>query len=70
VAFPVPYTVVLVDVVPRPGAEPVRFLGHLDGRPELAVGTPLRAVFVELEDDITLPNWVLADEQPDHAQGA
>ena len=55
--FPVPYTVVLIDVEPSAGQPPVRFLGHLDGRPALEVGAPMRVVFVDLEDNITIPNW-------------
>ena len=55
--FPVPYTVALIDVEPRPGEPPVRFLAHLDGRPALQVGTPMRLTFIDLDDDITVPNW-------------
>ncbi|GAA1637944.1 Zn-ribbon domain-containing OB-fold protein [Georgenia ruanii] len=55
--FPTPYTAVLVDVEPRPGEPPVRFLGHLGGRPPLAVGDPVRVTFVDLGDGTILPNW-------------
>ncbi|MGC9667605.1 Zn-ribbon domain-containing OB-fold protein [Planosporangium sp. 12N6] len=57
--FPAPYTVVLVDVVPDEGEKPVRFLGHLPGRPEVAVGDRLRVVFQPVADGVTLPNWEL-----------
>jgi uncharacterized OB-fold protein len=56
-SFPVPYTVVLVDVEPEPGAQPLRFLGHLDGRPEITVGTPMAVVFRE-HGGVSLPDWV------------
>jgi len=59
-SFPAPYTVVLVDVVPEPGAAPLRFLGHLDGRPALRVGDPVRVVFRE-HGGVHLPDWVPAD---------
>ncbi|MEI2711837.1 MAG: zinc ribbon domain-containing protein [Nocardioides sp.] len=59
-SFPVPYTTILVDVDPGTGQDPVRFLGHLAGRPDLHVGTPVTVEFVDLEDDITIPNWQLA----------
>jgi uncharacterized OB-fold protein len=56
--FPVPYTVVLVDVVPEPGHRPLRFLGHLDGRPELSAGDPVSVVFRE-RGGVVLPDWEL-----------
>ncbi|MDT0202687.1 OB-fold domain-containing protein [Nocardioides sp. AE5] len=59
--FPAPYTVVLVDVDPADDDAPaIRFVGHLPGRPEVAVGTPVRVVFEELPGGIVLPNWELA----------
>jgi uncharacterized OB-fold protein len=53
-AFPVPYTVVLVqlDEVPE-----VRLVGHLPGDPELAEGQPMEAWFEELGDGVVLPQW-------------
>jgi hypothetical protein len=56
-AFPVPYTVVLVELGAAPG---VRLVGHLPGRPALAVGTPLVADF-EHRADTALPRWRIAD---------
>ena len=55
--FPTPYTVVLVDVEPRPGEPPVRYLGHLPGRPHLRIGDPVTVTFVDLGDGVTIPNW-------------
>jgi uncharacterized OB-fold protein len=55
-SFPVPYTVILVDVVPEPGVAPLRFLGHLDGRPDLTVDDPMSVVFRE-HGEVTLPDW-------------
>ena len=65
--FPVPYTVVLVDVEPSTGELPARFVAHLAGRPALEVGAPMRVVFVDLEGDITIPNWEPADSGPQTA---
>jgi len=53
-AYPVPYTIVLVDRDDVPG---VRLLGHLDGAPELTIGMPMRVRFDELADGVVLPNW-------------
>ena len=53
-AYPVPYTIVLVDLDDVPG---VRLLGHLDGNPDLAIGMPMRVRFDELADGVVLPNW-------------
>ena len=61
--FPVPYTTVLVDVEPRPGEPPVRFLAHVDGRPELEIGQPMRLTFIDLGDDVILPNWAPIDPE-------
>jgi uncharacterized OB-fold protein len=62
-SFPAPYTVILVDVLPEEGADAVRYLGHLPGRPDVAIGDSFRVVFVEIADGIWLPNW-----QPDPDQ--
>jgi uncharacterized protein len=60
-SFPVPYTVILVDVVPEEGVPALRFLGHLEGRPALSVGAPVRVVFRE-HGGAHLPDWVIADD--------
>ncbi|MEV7862627.1 OB-fold domain-containing protein [Streptomyces hirsutus] len=62
--FPVPYTSVLVDVEPRPGDPTVRFLGHLPGRPHLRVGTPVTVEFIDLGEDVVLPNWAIGASEP------
>jgi uncharacterized OB-fold protein len=53
-AFPVPYTIVLVDLDDHPG---VRFVGHLAGAPDLSAGQAMRVRFEELEDGTVLPDW-------------
>jgi uncharacterized protein len=57
-AYPVPYTVVLVDLVAAPG---VRLAGYLDGRPELRAGQPMELWWDEVDPGggapVTLPNW-------------
>ena len=53
-AYPVPYTIVLVDLDDVPG---VRLLGNLDGNPDLTIGMPMRVRFDELADGVVLPNW-------------
>lgn len=53
-AFPVPYTVVLVELDDAPE---VRLAGHLRGRPELTAGMPMRADFVTRPGSVTLVNW-------------
>jgi len=52
--FPVPYTVVLVDLDGAPGA---RLVGYLEGSPDLAAGQAMRARFEVLDDEVTLPQW-------------
>jgi uncharacterized OB-fold protein len=57
-AYPVPYTVVLVDLDEAPG---VRLVGYVDGRPELRAGQPMELWWDEVEagdgDVVVLPNW-------------
>jgi uncharacterized OB-fold protein len=57
-AYPVPYTVVLVDLDALPGT---RLAGRIDGEPELAAGMPLEVWFETLgETDgrpVVVPNW-------------
>ena len=53
-AYPVPYTIVLVDLDDVPG---VRLVGHLDGAPELTDGKPMRVRFDQLADGVVLPHW-------------
>jgi uncharacterized OB-fold protein len=52
-AYPVPYTIVLVELDDRPG---VRFVGSLPGAPQLTDGQPMRVWFEELEGAV-LPQW-------------
>jgi uncharacterized OB-fold protein len=53
-AYPVPYTIVLVDLDDAPG---VRLLGHVPGSPDLRAGMAMRVRFDELADGVVLPNW-------------
>ena len=57
-AFPVPYTVVLVELEDEPG---VRLVGHLPGRPPLKGSLPMRAEFVTSDAGFPLVQWVPAD---------
>jgi len=59
-AFPVPYTVVLVELDEAPE---VRLAGHLEGQPPLRAGMRMRAGFVTPAEGVTLVNW-LPDEGP------
>ena len=59
-AFPVPYTVVLVELADAPGA---RLLGYLPGRPELEPGLEMQASFEAVADDTTLVQWVPVTEK-------
>jgi uncharacterized protein len=53
-AFPVPYTVVLVDLDEAPG---VRLAGRLGGRADVAIGDPVYATFASLGEGYGLPEW-------------
>ena len=53
-AFPVPYTVVLVELADEPS---IRMVGSIPGDHELAIGTPMRVVFEEVADGIFLAQW-------------
>jgi uncharacterized OB-fold protein len=55
-AFPVPYTVLLVELDELPG---VRVLGHLPGRHEPGTGHPVRVRFDPLDEGSALPQWEL-----------
>jgi hypothetical protein len=54
-AFPVPYTIVLVEVEDVPGT---RLVGYLPGRPELRADMPMTVWFEPVDDEGTrLPQW-------------
>ena len=57
-AYPVPYTIVLVDLDDAPG---VRLLGHIPGSPDLRAGMAMQVHFDHLDrndaDGVVLPNW-------------
>jgi DUF35 OB-fold domain, acyl-CoA-associated len=54
-AYPVPYTVVLVQL----DDVAARLIGRLPGRPDLAPGQPMQVWFEEL-DGAVLPQWAPA----------
>ena len=56
-AYPVPYTIVLVELDDVPG---VRLVGSVPGSPALGEGQSMRVVFEELAGGVVLPNWVAA----------
>jgi uncharacterized OB-fold protein len=55
-AFPVPYTIVLVELEDAPGT---RLVGYLPGRPDLSADMPMRVWFEPVDDEagIRLPQW-------------
>lgn len=57
-AFPVPYTLVLVELDDAPG---VRLAGYLTGRRVLRAGMSMRADFVARPAGVTLVNWIPAE---------
>ena len=62
-AFPVPYTIILVELEDLPDA---RVVGHLAGAPDLVAGMALEARFDDL-DGVTLPVWQPSnDPLPEH----
>ena len=59
-AYPVPYTVALVELADEPAARLVTFL---PGRPALHPGQELRACFERLENGTVLVQWRPADAE-------
>ena len=59
-AYPVPYTVALVELAAEPGA---RLVTYLPGRPALLPGQELRACFERLENGTVLVQWQPADAE-------
>lgn len=58
-AFPVPYTVVMVELDDAPG---VRLLSYLGGRPELHIGMEMRADFSDVRPDgAVVLQWIPAN---------
>ncbi len=53
-AYPVPYTVVLVELEEAPS---VRLVGRLAGAPQLTAGQEMEVWFEELEGGAVLPQW-------------
>lgn len=59
--FPVPYTVILVELDELPE---VRLVGRLAGRPDIYIGQPVVAEFAQVSDDAALPTWSLREHHP------
>lgn len=57
-SYPVPYTVVLVDLEDRAS---VRLVGRLPGRPELEAGQRMEVWFETLPGGVTIPQWRLSE---------
>jgi uncharacterized protein len=57
-AYPVPYTVVLVQLDDLPA---IRLVGYLPGRPALAAGDRMRVWFETVGDGVAVPQW-----KPEH----
>ena len=55
-AFPVPYTIVLVQL----DDVPARLVGYLSGSPELVEGQPMEVWFETLDDGVVVPQWKVA----------
>jgi len=53
-SYPVPYTVVLVELDDYPAA---RLIGRLPGRPDLAPGQPMQVWFETVDDGVVVPQW-------------
>jgi uncharacterized OB-fold protein len=66
-AYPVPYTIVLVDLCDVPGT---RLVGRIDGAAELRAGAAMAVWFEEMGEidgrRVVVPNWRLAHE---HTEG-
>jgi hypothetical protein len=52
--FPVPYTILLVELDELPS---IRFVGSLQGDPDLYENQPMEVWFETLDDGTTLPQW-------------
>ena len=55
-AFPMPYTVVLVQL----DDAPARLVGSLAGRRDLIEGQPMEVWFETLDDGVVVPQWKVA----------
>jgi uncharacterized OB-fold protein len=52
--YPVPYTLVLVELDDLPA---VRFVGYLPGTPELTAGQAMEVWFETVGDGVVVPQW-------------
>jgi uncharacterized protein len=53
-SFPVPYTVLLVQLDDEPS---VRYIGNLPGEADVHEGQAMQVWFEELEDGVKIPQW-------------
>jgi uncharacterized OB-fold protein len=53
-AYPVPHTLVLVELEEYPE---VRLVGHLDGDTELTAGQRMKVWFDDISDGVVIPQW-------------
>jgi uncharacterized OB-fold protein len=53
-SYPVPYTIVLVELDDAPG---VRLIGNLPGGPQLVEGMPMQVRFETIDDGAVIPQW-------------
>jgi uncharacterized protein len=60
--FPVPYTVLLIDLDDAPGT---RLVGRIAGRPLVEIGDAVHAQFVPISDGVALPEWQLGNHPDD-----
>lgn len=54
--YPVPYTILLVQLADEPAA---RFIGRLDGTPDISAGRPVEVWFENVGEGTTVPQWRL-----------
>jgi hypothetical protein len=58
-AYPVPYTIVLIELEEPPVA---RLIGYLPGAPELTEGQAMRVWFETMDGGVVIPQWEPAPE--------
>jgi uncharacterized OB-fold protein len=59
-AFPVPYTILLIELDDMPG---VRLVGNIAGDAVLNIGDPVRATFDPAGNEVTFPQWTVLDRR-------
>jgi uncharacterized OB-fold protein len=59
-AFPVPYTILLIELDDMPG---VRLVGNIAGDAVLNIGDPVRATFDPAGNEVIFPQWTVLDRR-------